>query len=639
MANWQVTGRLKVGFAALAGAVAVSLVAPAAAEAAATNTNPSPNNPNDQRAEAGNVSAHYKATPGGGSGPAASAPRQSSSANSSSPGMSGPSSPSPSQTKDKPPDRSAHKFSPQNRTPANANSPGHNSGSSPTTRVGVDRPQDRDPDKVTPQQRTPATPPPDRRHDKPGISSAPPQGLPGNSGATGTPTRPLPAWVPRKRPRIGENGNHDLVYRYRIVNGRKVDPTANPLDWDDWLNDIWNQINQFNMAYGKQFYDYWQDLLNLIKLGYDTRIERFITDRAGWNATTAELVEAVKDDWTNKINGILAFSDDPVGETREFLDNEWNRFTANPAAYLGEVTGQGVILGAEALAGEATGGAGWLGAAARRGLRDAIDVPAPKRLPNGTPDRPPAPRAPERAPAPARAPEAATPGRAPDPVPNERGNQTAAPAAGRPDGSGTDVPAKRHDGAGDRDRVPVAVAPGSSGNAARQAAGGPTHRSPAGRATPQTRRAPGTGAGADHGTTGPRSAKPGANKPRDGAKASPARPTRRGGIGPVRKGQAGVDNAVRAIEASGGRVLGREITVDTPAGRTRPDLLVELPNHQRVFVEVKNGPGAGLTSNQQRAFPLIRSQGGVVRGRKAAGAGLRRGAQIPPTPVWVVYWP
>ena len=109
----------------------------------------------------------------------------------------------------------------------------------------------------------------------------------------------------------------------------------------------------------------------------------------------------------------------------------------------------------------------------------------------------------------------------------------------------------------------------------------------------------------------------------------------RGGIGPVLKGQAGVDRVIAEIEASGGKVLGQEITVDAGGVRTRPDLFVEDAAGNRFFVEVKNGPSAGLTPNQKAAFPTIESSGGVPAGKNAAAAGLKPGTPIGPTPVVV----
>ena len=110
-----------------------------------------------------------------------------------------------------------------------------------------------------------------------------------------------------------------------------------------------------------------------------------------------------------------------------------------------------------------------------------------------------------------------------------------------------------------------------------------------------------------------------------------------GGIGPVLKGQAGVNQVAADIEASGGQVLGREITVEAGGVRTRPDLFVEDACGNRCFVEVKNGPSAGMTPNQRAAFPVIQAQGGVPVGANAAAAGLTPGVPIGPTPVWVVH--
>ncbi len=115
--------------------------------------------------------------------------------------------------------------------------------------------------------------------------------------------------------------------------------------------------------------------------------------------------------------------------------------------------------------------------------------------------------------------------------------------------------------------------------------------------------------------------------------------TTRGGAGPVRQGQAGVNRTVAEIEDAGGTVLGREVTVEAGGVRTRPDLFVETPCGVRCFVEVKTGPTAGLTPNQTTAFPEIISSGGVPRGANAAAAGLPPGQPIGPTPVWVVHQP
>ena len=81
------------------------------------------------------------------------------------------------------------------------------------------------------------------------------------------------------------------------------------------------------------------------------------------------------------------------------------------------------------------------------------------------------------------------------------------------------------------------------------------------------------------------------------------------------------------------------MTVEAGGVRTRPDLFAELRNGQRVFIEVKTGAGAALTSNQSAAVPRLRTQGGVAFGENAAAAGLEPGMAFGPTPVWVVRQP
>lgn len=85
-------------------------------------------------------------------------------------------------------------------------------------------------------------------------------------------------------------------------------------------------------------------------------------------------------------------------------------------------------------------------------------------------------------------------------------------------------------------------------------------------------------------------------------------------------------------------MLGREITMETSAGRTRPDLLVRDAEGNLKFIESKCGPSACLTPNQKAGYPLIESQGGIPRGGNAANAGLTPGEPIGPTPVQVDWW-
>jgi len=111
--------------------------------------------------------------------------------------------------------------------------------------------------------------------------------------------------------------------------------------------------------------------------------------------------------------------------------------------------------------------------------------------------------------------------------------------------------------------------------------------------------------------------------------------TAAGGIGPVLHGQQGVAQAIEQIEAEGGTVLGREITVDAGGVRARPDLLVQNADGSINFVEVKTGAGQ-LTPNQQAVYPLIEQGGAVPAGANAANAGLQPGVPLPPTPVRVI---
>jgi len=113
----------------------------------------------------------------------------------------------------------------------------------------------------------------------------------------------------------------------------------------------------------------------------------------------------------------------------------------------------------------------------------------------------------------------------------------------------------------------------------------------------------------------------------------------RGGIGPVLKGQAGVERAIAQIEAEGSTVIGREITVEAGGVRTRPDLLIERFDGLLEFVEVKNGPNAGLSANQVIGFPAIRTGGGIPLGANATKANILVGTPLGPTPVRIIKFP
>jgi len=96
----------------------------------------------------------------------------------------------------------------------------------------------------------------------------------------------------------------------------------------------------------------------------------------------------------------------------------------------------------------------------------------------------------------------------------------------------------------------------------------------------------------------------------------------RGGLGPVLKGVAGVQQAAAEIEAEGGQVLGREITIENSAGRARVDLAYRDSAGNLQLGEAKNGPTAGLNPNQQRVYDAMKTEGAKLVGGNAERAGL-----------------
>jgi RHS repeat-associated protein len=124
------------------------------------------------------------------------------------------------------------------------------------------------------------------------------------------------------------------------------------------------------------------------------------------------------------------------------------------------------------------------------------------------------------------------------------------------------------------------------------------------------------------------------------AQQGPAAQGGAGGKGPVLQGQAGVDRAIAQIEAEGGQVLGTEITVDAGGVRTRPDIFVQNADGSYSFVEVKNGPSAGLTPNQTIGYPAIQAGGAVPAGANAAATQvLTPGVPVGPIPVRAITYP
>lgn len=84
----------------------------------------------------------------------------------------------------------------------------------------------------------------------------------------------------------------------------------------------------------------------------------------------------------------------------------------------------------------------------------------------------------------------------------------------------------------------------------------------------------------------------------------------KGGIGPVLKGRAGVERAEAAARARGEIVIGREVTFETSAGRTRVDLVSKTPEGNLRLIEAKNGPSARVTANQRANFEALSKEGG-----------------------------
>jgi hypothetical protein len=102
----------------------------------------------------------------------------------------------------------------------------------------------------------------------------------------------------------------------------------------------------------------------------------------------------------------------------------------------------------------------------------------------------------------------------------------------------------------------------------------------------------------------------------------------RGGAKPVKQGQAGVEQGKRD-EIQGGTVLrGDEITIDTPAGRRRADMIVQRPDGRLEAIEVKTGESR-YTSQQQRKDQSLATHGGVAVGKNAERAGLKGPLKIP----------
>lgn len=74
---------------------------------------------------------------------------------------------------------------------------------------------------------------------------------------------------------------------------------------------------------------------------------------------------------------------------------------------------------------------------------------------------------------------------------------------------------------------------------------------------------------------------------------------------PHQKGQEGVEKAVKEIEKNGGKIIEREVTIEVNGIRVRVDIC-SYENKTLYLIEVKNGPYAGFTPNQNYAYPLMK---------------------------------
>ena len=79
---------------------------------------------------------------------------------------------------------------------------------------------------------------------------------------------------------------------------------------------------------------------------------------------------------------------------------------------------------------------------------------------------------------------------------------------------------------------------------------------------------------------------------------------------PYQKGQQGVDVAEQQIIASGGKVLAREVTLEINGVRVRVDIAADFRGEIH-FIEVKNGPYARFTPNQEVAYPQMLLPDGI----------------------------
>ncbi|MCY2950429.1 MAG: hypothetical protein NTU53_00430, partial [Planctomycetota bacterium] len=105
----------------------------------------------------------------------------------------------------------------------------------------------------------------------------------------------------------------------------------------------------------------------------------------------------------------------------------------------------------------------------------------------------------------------------------------------------------------------------------------------------------------------------------------------KGGVGPVNKGKAGVQKSIDDLQQRGGKVRGKEITMESPISgrRVRFDIVGEEADGMLVFIESKNGLTADLSANQDTGIHEFLQHGGIPRGDNADAARLPVGQRIP----------
>jgi hypothetical protein len=97
------------------------------------------------------------------------------------------------------------------------------------------------------------------------------------------------------------------------------------------------------------------------------------------------------------------------------------------------------------------------------------------------------------------------------------------------------------------------------------------------------------------------------------------------------KGVAGEAKAMAQVEAEGGQVLGKQITIRNSAGTARVDFVYRDADGNLILGEAKNGPSASVNPNQRAVYAEFERSGGQFVGGNARQAGLPQ--SVGPTPV------